>query len=146
MKRKYISIDAKTNAITPTSQGLEVISFFKKDKEVDFIALTSKDKSKLGSTTKQFEECLDLIMRGEVSYEKFMLEVISKLKSTAKFYQTQSTDNNMPTDKQFELIDKICKDKKLQKPSQEILQNREKCSDWIAEHVEENLVKTTESS
>ncbi len=39
LKRKYISIDAKTNAITPTSQGLEVISFFKKDKEVDFIAL-----------------------------------------------------------------------------------------------------------
>ncbi|UOR32903.1 hypothetical protein MPG12_06875 [Helicobacter pylori] len=39
LKRKYISIDAKTNAITPTSQGLEVISFFKKDKGVDFIAL-----------------------------------------------------------------------------------------------------------
>ncbi|GAA7041077.1 type IA DNA topoisomerase [Helicobacter pylori] len=39
LKRKYISIDAKTNAITPTSQGLEVISFFKKDKEVDFIAI-----------------------------------------------------------------------------------------------------------
>ncbi|WP_120914333.1 type IA DNA topoisomerase [Helicobacter pylori] len=148
LKRKYISIDTKTNAITPTSQGLEVISFFKKDKEVDFIALTSKDKSKLGSTTKQFEECLDLIMRGEASYEKFMLEVISKLKSTAKFYQAQSADNNMPTDKQLELIDKICKDKKLQKPSQEILQNKEKCSDWIAEHVKEkpsqkqlNLVK-----
>lgn len=150
LKRKYISIDTKTNAITPTSQGLEVISFFKKDKEVDFISLTSKDKSKLGSTTKQFEECLDLIMRGEASYEKFMSEVISKLKSTAKFYQTQSADNNMPTDKQLELIDKICKckDKKLQKPSQEILQNKEKCSDWIAEHVKEkpsqkqlNLVK-----
>ncbi|WQX99030.1 type IA DNA topoisomerase [Helicobacter pylori] len=137
LKRKYISIDTKTNAITPTSQGLEVISFFKKDKEVDFIALTSKDKSKLGSTTKQFEECLDLIMRGEASYENFMSEVISKLKSTAKFYQTQSTNNNMPTDKQLELIDKICKDKKLQKPSQEILQNKEKCSDWIAEHVKE---------
>ncbi len=117
LKRKYISIDTKTNAITPTSQGLEVISFFKKDKEVDFIALTSKDKSKLGSTTKQFEECLDLIMRGEASYEKFMSEVISKLKSTAKFYQTQSTDNNMPTDKQFELIDKICKDKGIGRPS-----------------------------
>ncbi|ADU85464.1 DNA topoisomerase I (topA) [Helicobacter pylori SouthAfrica7] len=137
LKRKYISIDTKTNAITPTSQGLEVISFFKKDKEVDFIALTSKDKSKLGNTTKQFEECLDLIMRGEVSYEKFMSEVISKLKSTAKFYQTKSADNNMPTDKQLELIDKICKDKKLQKPSQEILQNKEKCSDWIAEHIKE---------
>nr|WP_243877335.1 type IA DNA topoisomerase [Helicobacter pylori] len=117
LKRKYISIDAKTNAITPTSQGLEVISFFKKDKEVDFIALTSKDKSKLGSTTKQFEECLDLIMRGEASYEKFMSEVISKLKSTAKFYQTQYTDNNMPTDKQLELIDKICKDKGIGRPS-----------------------------
>ncbi|GAA6918480.1 type IA DNA topoisomerase [Helicobacter pylori] len=39
LKRKYISIDAKTNAITPTSQGLEVISFFKKDKEVDFITI-----------------------------------------------------------------------------------------------------------
>nr|WP_276317821.1 hypothetical protein [Helicobacter pylori] len=43
LKRKYISIDTKTNTITPTSQGLEVISFFKKDKEVDFIALTSNN-------------------------------------------------------------------------------------------------------
>lgn len=108
--REYIQIsNDKTRTITPTSKGISVVDFFKKDSNAWILDV---------EFTKEMEEKLDLIVKGEFKYLAFMQELEQKIPCMSGYLSDTPKERKIypPSQKQIEFAQKIANDLSIALP------------------------------
>ncbi|EAK0768207.1 type IA DNA topoisomerase [Campylobacter lari] len=130
LKRKYIELKkkGKNNEIVATDKGISLIDILI-EKNDEWIATAE--------FTKQMENILDTISKGDLKYIDFIKPLHSKMDFVKLNEKSKDRENLKPSDKQIQYAEKLAKDNNLTLP-ENYKENMKICSEFIT-----NALKNT---